>query len=89
MDAIINRSPKEYEVDTINARLFLDKIRRSEEKKFKSIGHGWDYRFNGNGVVGSALLYGKVPVHLAFFSVDGGDDNRDMSGFSKRRGYRL
>jgi len=89
MDAIINRSPKEYEVDTINARLFLDKIRRSEEKKFKSIGHGWDYRFNGNGVVGSALLYGTVPVHLALFNVDDGDHIEDMSELSNRRGYRF
>ena len=89
MDAIIDKCSSDYEIDTRNARLFLDKILRSEEKKFKSIGHGWDYRFNGNGVVGSALLYGTVPVHLAFFNVDDGDHIEDMSELSNRRGYRF
>ena len=89
MDAIIDKCSSDYEIDTRNARLFLDKILRSEEKKFKSIGHGWDYRFNGNGVVGSALLYGTVPAHLAFFNVDDGDHIEDMSELSNRRGYRF
>ena len=48
--------------------IFFGLARACREKSFKSVGLGWDYRFTGEGIVGSALVYRKKALHLAFFS---------------------
>jgi len=53
------------------AKDFLSEASRCREKKYKSTGHGWDFRFEGEKIVGSALLYrkkGKVLRGLQNFS---------------------
>ena len=53
------------------AEAFLEKIAALQGERFKSPGLGWDVRFQGNGVLGSALEYRGHVVHAAFFDVGG------------------
>jgi len=48
----------------------------------------WDYRYEGKQVVGSALLYRKKVIHMAFFMVTEGEKVGPMAGYSRRRGFR-
>jgi hypothetical protein len=57
-------------------------------KRFKSVGHGWDFRLEGKGLVGSALVYNKALIHAAFFRVTETEKAGHMSGLSRRRGFR-
>lgn len=70
---------------------FLDAIAGCEMSRYKSVGHGWDVRFEGMRMFGSALEYRKGLVHMAVFAADGvvqrnGDGG--MAGYSRRAGYR-
>ncbi len=49
------------------ARNFIEEITACQEKVYDSVGHGNDYRFEGNSLVGSALIYDRKVIHLAFF----------------------
>lgn len=57
-------------------------------QRFKSVGHGWDFRLEGKGMVGSALVYNKTLVHAAFFRTTAAEKAGPMAGFSRRRGFR-
>lgn len=83
MDAIIGKNAEQKgQPDVEKARAFLDLARACEEKKFKSIGYGYDYRYEGKDVVGSALALRQFVVHTAFSrAVDG-------HATSTRRGLR-
>ncbi len=89
MDALLLRSEKNDQPSVEKARSFLEKPALCEEKKFKSIGHGWDHRFEGKGVVGSSLVYQEKVVHLAFFKADQDESIGRMSSASRRRRFRL
>ena len=56
--------------------------------RFKSVGHGWDFRLEGKGLVGSALVYNKALIHAAFFRVTEAEKAGHMAGISRRRGFR-
>jgi hypothetical protein len=53
------------------ADAFLKRIAGLSGQRFKSPGLGWDVRFEGDGVLGSALTYRGFVVHAAFFDVGG------------------
>ena len=53
------------------------------------MGMGWDHRYVGKDTVGSALLYRKKVVHMAFFSAEGAERTGRIADFQSRRGYRL
>ncbi|RXM21799.1 hypothetical protein EO238_27165 [Citrobacter sp. AAK_AS5] len=57
-------------------------------QRFKSVGPGWDFRLEGKGMVGSALVYNKALVHAAFFRTTAAEKAGPMAGFSRRRGFR-
>ena len=57
-------------------------------KRFKSVGHGWDFRLEGKGMVGSALVYNKALIHSAFFRTTEAEKAGHMAGISRRRGFR-
>jgi hypothetical protein len=88
MEALIRRGDQAAEPSVDKARTFLVACRGCEEKKFRSVGHGWDHRLESPGVVGTALVYYKKVIHGAFFHVDDEDD-RGISGFGQRRRFRL
>jgi hypothetical protein len=50
---------------------------------------GWDYRFEGKDKVGSALVYRKGIIHMAFFKISKEERAGRMSGCKRRRGYRI
>ncbi len=68
LDAILqgkqSRQEPEPKPSTEQARAFLP------AKKYKSIGHGWDYRLEGDKLIGSALMHENVAIHLAVFRTD-------------------
>lgn len=89
MDALLARSRGESQLSTDNARYFIEEAARCEEKRFKSVGHGWDHRFEGKGMVGSSLVYQEKVIHLAFFEVDESERIGRISSASGRRRFRL
>lgn len=67
---------------------FLAEALACTGQRFKSVGHGWDFRLEGKGMVGSALVYDKALIHAAFFRVTEAEKAGPMAGFSRRRGFR-
>ena len=74
---------------TEEAKRFLQEIKDCKEKKYPSSGQGWDYRFEGEDKVGSALVYRKRIIHAAFFKISKEERVGRMSGYKRRRGYRI
>ena len=74
------------------ANAFMGTVAELTGRTHKSPGRGWDVRFRGPGVVGSALVVDDVALHGAFFAEANGDDgtrhDRDgrMAGIARRRG---
>ena len=71
------------------AKRFLQEIKECEEKKYPSTGQGMDYRFEVEDKVGSALVYSDKVIHLAFFKMSKEERIGRMSGYKRRRGYRI
>ncbi len=68
---------------------FINQVNCSNESKFKSIGHGWDHRFESNSILGSALVCKREVIHASFFKNEVfKDDDSNMAGFRMRRGFR-
>ncbi len=88
MEALIERKKRCPEPAIDAAKDFLRAIASSDEKRYRSAGLGWDYRFEAPGKVGSALVNDDHVVHMAFFSITESEKIGNMSGFSQRRGYR-
>jgi hypothetical protein len=53
------------------------------------VGQGLDYRFEGKDQVGSALVYSDKVIHLAFFKLSKEERIGRMSGYKRRREYRI
>ena len=66
--------------DRTVADAFLERIAGLPGRRFKSPGLGWDVRYEGGGVLGSALTYRGHAVHAAFFDVGGVRAGRDQGG---------
>lgn len=62
--------------DRAVADAFLERIADLPGRRFKSPGLGWDVRFEGDGLLGSALVYRGRAVHAAFFDVGGASGGR-------------
>lgn len=80
---ILSRNPEE------EARLFLEGIKDCREEKYPSTGLGEDFRFEGSDKVGSALVVEKQVIHMAFFRMNKEEQTGRMSGYERRRGYRI
>ncbi|MBI4699244.1 MAG: hypothetical protein HY758_10180 [Nitrospirae bacterium] len=89
MDAILLRKKTGNGNQLDNAASFLDEVRTCREEKHKSVGYGWDYRFQGERVVGSNLDHQLEVIHASFFRVDESDQTGRISNFSRRRDYRV
>jgi hypothetical protein len=57
--------------DRVVADAFLERIAGLPGQRYKSPGLGWDVRYEGGGLLGSALTYRGRAVHAAFFDVGG------------------
>ena len=88
MEAILQKKENGAKSKNDKAKAFINEASVCGEKKYESIGNGWDYRYEGKKVVGSALLYRKKVIHMAFFRVTEGEKVGSMAGYSRRRGFR-
>jgi len=88
MEAILQKKENAAKSKNDKAKAFIKEASSCGEKKYESIGNGWDYRYEGKKVVGSALLYRKKVIHMAFFRVTEGEKVGPMPGYSRRRGFR-
>lgn len=91
MDAILEKGEKKgsSEKPVEEAKRFLEEIKDCTEKKYPSSGQGLDYRFEGKDKVGSALIYSDKVIHMAFFKMSKEERVGRMSGYKRRRGYRI
>lgn len=91
MDAILQDAEEGTPLDSAKARQFIDDIAECRVERYKSVGHGWDLRYEGRRLFGSALEYQKSIVHLAAFAADGvvqRNNGGGMAGYSRRASYR-
>ena len=77
------RNPKE------EARRFLEGIQYCKKEKYPSTGQGFDYRFDGEDKVGSVLVVEEEIIHMAFFRTTREEKTGRMSGYKRRRDYRI
>lgn len=91
MDAYLDarKGKGSYTATTDRAKMFLDDILNCREERFQSLGHGWDYRYEGKSIVGSALLYEETVIHTAFFGTTESGKVGNMAGPRQRRGHRV
>jgi hypothetical protein len=71
------------------AKAFLNEAAQCEEKKYKSVGKGQDYRFEGKQMVGSALEDEGRIIHLAFFRITESEKAGEIAAMKRRRGFRI
>jgi len=71
------------------AEAFLEQVAGLAGRRFKSPGLGWDVRFEGSGVLGSALVYRGQAVHAAFFDVGGASGSADYPAPGSRPNWRI
>lgn len=88
MEALLQKNGKSRKPSVKKAKVFIEKILQCKEQKYKSIGHGWDYRFNGDDLVGSCLIYRKRIIHSAFFKTNKTTENERMAGIKLRTRFR-
>jgi hypothetical protein len=68
---------------------FLARVAALPGQSFKSPGLGWDVRFEGVGVLGSALVYRGHAVHAAFFDVGGASGSADEPAPDAQPSWRI
>jgi len=89
VEAALDIKKKAPKASSKKAEAFIAAVKGCEEKKYSSVGMGWDYRFEGKSLVGSALLYRKKVIHTAFFMVEEAEKIGRMANYHTRRGYRI
>lgn len=67
---------------------FLEKTMRCQKRKFDSVGQGFDYRYEGSGIVGAALVSDDSVVHLALFRADANEGDGRPPNYSTRWHFR-
>lgn len=91
MDAVLPGADASSPMDQAQAQKFIDDIAGCRVSRYKSVGHGWDLRYEGRRLFGSALEYRKGVVHMATFAADGvvlKGDGGGMAGYGRRAAYR-
>ncbi|OQB76605.1 MAG: hypothetical protein BWX92_01668 [Deltaproteobacteria bacterium ADurb.Bin135] len=88
IEALLDRKKKTIVPLAAIAKGFLENIATCGHTVHKSVGLGFDYRFEGTEKVGSALVHEDKVVHMAFFTLAESEKIGKMSGFRQRRGYR-
>jgi len=88
MDALLDKK-RVRKVKKVDAERFLREVIECQEQRYKSVGLGWDYRFEASQKVGSALVSDNAVIHMAFFAIEDAEKVGRMSSLSRRRGYRV
>jgi len=71
------------------AAKFLERIKTVPSRRFSSPGYGWDYRFLGDDLAGSALLWRQKIIHTAFFQIPPNSSDGHLAGPGHRLRFRL
>jgi len=87
MEAVVGKPTGANKPSKKAAQTFLHKAGEIAGGRFKSIGHGHDYRFGGKDLTGTALVYRKRVIHAAFFATTGPDQSNDMMPPQWRSGH--
>jgi len=69
--------------------LLKEKSKTVPSRRFSSPGHGWDYRFLGDNLAGSALLWRQKIIHTAFFQIPPNSSDGHLAGPGHRLRFRL
>ena len=88
IDALLQVKQGDKKVSIAKAKAFLAETADCKEERYKSIGHGWDYRYESPAKVGSALVSDGRVIHMAFFRASQSEQTSRMSGYRKRKSYR-
>lgn len=89
IDALL-RQAKITEIPSVDkAKAFIEGASGCEEKRYESIGYGWNHRFEGRTIVGSSLVYQEKVIHMAFFRIDETERAGTISSSSRRRRFRM
>jgi len=88
MDAILQEKKKSMLPSLEKAKTFIKEAIAAHGKRYKSIGYGWDYRFEGENIVGSALIYNRNVIHTAFFRIEKSDEIGTITGYDRRKHFR-
>ncbi|MFC1974867.1 ARPP-1 family domain-containing protein [Chloroflexota bacterium] len=67
MEALLEKDDEAEAGPVDKAETFLQEAQRTQESRFEAVGQGHDYRFEGENVMGSALVHDGHVIHLAFF----------------------
>ena len=80
MDAVLQKTDQ-VETPAVNKSVqFLQETLNCNESRFDAVGQGYDYRFEGTEVVGSALVCEEKVIHMAFFKVDENEPDSFLKG---------
>ena len=89
IDALL-RKGKITQIPSVDkTKAFIEGASQCEEKRYESVGYGWDHRFEGKAIVGSSLVYQEKVIHMAFFKVDESERAGAISSSSRRRRFRM
>lgn len=89
MDAILEKQVKGKTNFHEKAKSFMNEILTCTEKRYDSVGHGQDYRYEGKKIVGSALIYENTVIHTAFFGITETEKAGRISSLSRRKANRI
>jgi len=92
IDAMLAGLKSGTPVSAEGAKAFLLATSATEVKHYKSVGLGYDYRYSGEGMVGSAIALESGIAHTAFFATPGGESSEmhdTLRNHVSRRGFRL
>ena len=90
MDALLDMNEKKATRSAEKAKAFVERAKACNESRHESVGYGRDYRFDGDRIVGSALVHRKLVIHAAFFEVTAeGKMVGRMAGVRRRAGFRM
>ena len=87
MEAILENKKTTRKPPLKKAKAFINNIKNCKEEKYKSVGHGWDYRYISDTIVGSVLLYRKKAIHMSFFRSEKSELAGKISGYKTRRRF--
>ncbi|MEN6291647.1 MAG: DUF6569 family protein [Methanobacterium sp.] len=89
MEAVLNKNNSTNSDYSKKSEKFIEEINDTNESKLKSLGHGWDHRFESESVLGSGLVCLDEVIHVSFFKNElGRNDDGEMAGYNRRMDFR-
>ena len=88
IEAMLEKKNGDHAVSVGIVTRFIDASMSSKSTRFKSVGLGWDHRFDAEKMVGSALEHEDQVIHAAFFSIGASEKIDPMATYRRRRAYR-